>query len=1051
MAVNNINAQQVTINVSDAILPENNATIDKGSLVGNAVSKEQLDTKLTSFKDEIQGMVSTNFKGTLKPTDTAPTEDGTYRPELSSDDDKTMSPTDWGTKYPNAGNLRAKKGYDTYFYKKGANWTKTETQLQGGKSAYQIWLDQGNTGSEQDFLNSFNGFSQSKFDQEAKKYIKYELISKDLSSTSMPNIINAGDGNSIFTTVLSSDKKITKLKIKVATSGLAKFTAKRGSSLIVIAANVGVGPGWNDILVNFDGLQGDFIGYSTKDSTANLYFGDNTGGTYYDINGGSHDGNIAVEVYEAKSTVNSFEDLAKANLSGGDAETFGVSVFNAVSKVSRPNLRNLDYGVVSAFNLPTGADVMGNNRLNISAGSVAGNFPYNSYAWSFGFIVNMPNMYTTTKNIATFNLGSYSLNIVAGGAGIACTIGSQSNGISYNYGNKKLKIEVIADARFLNVIVDGQRIGFLNVGQKASQFNFVLNTLDNKSYENIAFWNRDISIERAIQWGLDTNPFVLQGIQDKLFPSVGYQISDHLLKDNQYFDIPAEQSILKFKGKYFLYYTVAKSTPTAFLDGGVGVAISNRPDGGFMPYTGDAVIGGNRGKAGVNRAMASWAAVVGDSVYIFAAMDYTVTGAGGKIFKSSNGLDFTLVGNFIPTGIPYLANISIFPEKQSNGYYYGVVEGKPGASWASYLVRSQNFESGWEVVQTLPSLAVNANGMYGGPELTRSANNDRWMLFYHSAYELNGNAPTAIFYAESAELEPKNWIKKGKVLDINDELEYYSAYNVDQVATPQIFEENGKTYLSIVYAQNEPTLHCQIRVFKLDMTKEELVGMVPLEYDKNPMNISLGSKFSNSSTSKSKPDLPLFTKVIASGTSITNGVGSDGGSGIDASKAWRTILQNTLTNVNGRAITVVNGGVNGQSTSGMKTNLPSLLSGNTGQVVILEGAINDAQTAGVGIPVSATIANLSSMIDTVIASGNIPVLTTPMPINLEVTEVAAAYTNQKRSDLAFAVRTLAKNKNVRLIDLDKLANNDTTLLVDGLHPNPKGHLYMANAISTELV
>ncbi|HAO26737.1 MAG TPA: hypothetical protein DCQ68_01750 [Chryseobacterium indologenes] len=247
-----------------------------------------------------------------------------------------------------------------------------------------------------------------------------------------------------------------------------------------------------------------------------------------------------------------------------------------------------------------------------------------------------------------------------------------------------------------------------------------------------------------------------------------------------------------------------------------------------MPFTGDAVIGGNRGKAGVKRAMASWAGVVGDYVYVFAAMDYTAAGAGGKIFKSSNGVDFTLVGNFIPSGIPYLANISIYPEKQSNGYYYGVVEGKPSASWASYLVRSLNFESGWEVVQILPSLAINPNGMYGGPELTRSANNDRWMLFYHSAYELNGNAPTAIFYAESTEIEPKNWTKKGQVLDINDELDFYSAYNVDQVATPQIFEENGKTYLSIVYAQNEPTLHCQIRMFKLDMTKEELVGMVPI-------------------------------------------------------------------------------------------------------------------------------------------------------------------------------------------------------------------------------
>ena len=978
-----------------------------------------------------------------------------------------------GTNYPNAGSLKAIEGYDTLFFYNGTSWTKMANKLPSAK--IDTWIATAYGVEKQVFYNGkiyeansdvlatdvpgispkwtvkVKSFDEAEFNKETKKYIEYSLISRDLSAVNMPNIISSGAGDSIFTTILTTDKKLTKLRIKVATAGVGKFTAKRGSSLLVIAEGVALVVGWNDVLVNFDGIQGDYIGYSTKDSTANLYFGDNTGGNYYNINGQAFNGNIAVEVYESTSTVNSFEDLAKANLTGGDADTFGVNTLTVMSKVAKPNIRQIDYGVVSSFNSPLDSDLLGNNKLKVSSASIAGNFPYNNYAWSFGFIVNMPDMYTTNKNIATINLGSYTLIINAGNAGIGGGIGSQSNSIVYNYANKKVKIQVIADAYFLNILVDGQRIGFKNVGKKSTQFNFTLNTQDNKSFEQIAFWNRDISIERAIQWGLDKNPFVLQGIQDKMFPSTGYQLSNHLLNGNQYFDIPAEQSVIKFKGKYFMYYTAAKSTPQAFIDGGVAVAVSNRPDGGFMMYTDDAVIGGNRNKAGVSAAVGSCALVKDDFVYVFAG-NYDVANVGVRIFKSSNGLDFNIVGPpLLTTSVPYLANISIYPEKQSNGYYYGVVEGRPGATWVMYLIRSLNFESGWEVVQTLPSLAINASGMYGGPELTRSANNDRWMLFYHSAYELSGNVPTAIFYAESTEIEPKNWIKKGKVLDINDELEFYSAYNVDQVATPQIFEENGKTYLSIVYAQNEPTLHCQIRMFKLDMTKEELVGLVPLEYDKSPMSISLGSKFSNSASSKLIPDLPLFTKIIASGTSITNGVGSDGASGIDASKTWRNILQTTLTNVTGRTVTVVNGGVNGQNTSSMKTNLPALLTGSSGQVVILEGAINDAQTAGVGIPVATTISNLSSMIDTVIASGNVPVLTTPMPLNLEVPEVAAAYTNQKRSDLAYAVRMLAKNKNVRLIDLDKLANNDTTLLVDGLHPNPKGYLFMSNAISSEII
>ncbi|WP_430827299.1 hypothetical protein [Chryseobacterium indologenes] len=825
MGVNNINAQQVTINVSDAILPENNATIDKGSLVGNAVSKTQLQTELTSFKEEVQEMVGTNFRGTIKPTDTAPTEDGTYRPEISSEDDKATSPNDWGTKYPNAGNLRAKKGYDTYFYKKGANWTKTETQLQNGKSAYQIWLDQGNTGTESDFINQISQFNEVQFNNKAFEIgpSTVSLISQDLSAVNFVNSIASGAGSSIFTTKILTSQNLSKLRIKIAAAGKGNFVVRRGTSIIPIVSNINLVAGWNDVSVNFEVFADDYIGYNTKDSTATLFFIDGNGGKYYSLSGGNiveNNGNIALEVYNRIYYGNTFSELL--TIKGGTSE------FIRLNKYSKPLLRDVDYGVVSFFNLPDFKDVLGNNRISANVNTVSSQIAFTGYAYSFAFTVSLPNKYTATKSIATIDTGASKISISAGGVGIAVNVDNEPNAITYDYSSKNVKIVVVSGAYFLNVYVDGQRIGFLNKGKKATKFSFDLNKLDSKVFDKIVFWRRDISAERVLQWTLDQNPFVLQGIQDRMFPSIGYQISDHLLQNNQYFDIPAEQSIVKFKGKYFLYYTVAKSTPMAFLDGGVGVAISNRPDGGFMPYSDDAVIGGNRSKAGVNRAMASWAGVVGEYVYIFAAMDYTASGAGGKIFKSSNGVDFTLVGNFIPSGIPYLANISIYHEKQPNGYYYGVVEGKPGASWASYLVRSLNFESGWEVVQTLPSIAINPNGMYGGPELTRSANNDRWMLFYHSAYELNGNAPTAIFYAESTEIEPKNWTKKGKVLDINDELDFYSAYNVDQVATPQIFEENGKTYLSIVYAQNEPTLHCQIRMFKLDMTKEELVGMVPI-------------------------------------------------------------------------------------------------------------------------------------------------------------------------------------------------------------------------------
>lgn len=141
MAVNNINAQQVTINVSDTIPPSNIATVDKNTMVGNTYDKKQTDDKISTVQTdyntkiaEVRAEVKTDFKGTIKPTTPTPTEDGGYRPEITSELDKPADPNstaDWGEKYPNAGNLRAKTGYDTMFYKKGAVWTRVETKIPG--------------------------------------------------------------------------------------------------------------------------------------------------------------------------------------------------------------------------------------------------------------------------------------------------------------------------------------------------------------------------------------------------------------------------------------------------------------------------------------------------------------------------------------------------------------------------------------------------------------------------------------------------------------------------------------------------------------------------------------------------------------------------------------------------------------------------------------------------------------------------------------------------------------------------------------------------------
>ena len=87
----------------------------------NTVRKSLLD--IIDGINAVPAMIESDFKGIIAPSDPAPTEDGTYKPSVYS--------ADPGTNYPNAGNLKAKEGYITYFYKKGSVWTKSEIAIPG--------------------------------------------------------------------------------------------------------------------------------------------------------------------------------------------------------------------------------------------------------------------------------------------------------------------------------------------------------------------------------------------------------------------------------------------------------------------------------------------------------------------------------------------------------------------------------------------------------------------------------------------------------------------------------------------------------------------------------------------------------------------------------------------------------------------------------------------------------------------------------------------------------------------------------------------------------
>lgn len=90
--------------------------------------------ELEKIKASVFYQLIGNVAKPISPSDPTPTVSGWYKPQISSELDKPSdpnSPTDWGEKYPNAGNLRAKSGFDTLFHFSGTNWKRTETKLPG--------------------------------------------------------------------------------------------------------------------------------------------------------------------------------------------------------------------------------------------------------------------------------------------------------------------------------------------------------------------------------------------------------------------------------------------------------------------------------------------------------------------------------------------------------------------------------------------------------------------------------------------------------------------------------------------------------------------------------------------------------------------------------------------------------------------------------------------------------------------------------------------------------------------------------------------------------
>lgn len=198
---------------------------------------------------------------------------------------------------------------------------------------------------------------------------------------------------------------------------------------------------------------------------------------------------------------------------------------------------------------------------------------------------------------------------------------------------------------------------------------------------------------------------------------------------------------------------------------------------------------------------------------------------------------------------------------------------------------------------------------------------------------------------------------------------------------------------------------------------------------------------SNFSVRKKKFDVipPTIKTIICVGTSITFGIGT--------TYNWPSRFSDNLNlKFASQPVTVINGGVSGDTSTQMLARLPGLISANPPDLVVIETSINDTRIDVGSIPFSTSISNLRQMIKLAKQAGAIPMLTTATPIDPTINTASYNSTSwPKVHQLNIRVRQLAYEENVRLIENFNAFNNNLTLInTDKLHPTDAGAQVMAD-------
>ncbi|PHS08233.1 MAG: arylesterase [Kordia sp.] len=174
-------------------------------------------------------------------------------------------------------------------------------------------------------------------------------------------------------------------------------------------------------------------------------------------------------------------------------------------------------------------------------------------------------------------------------------------------------------------------------------------------------------------------------------------------------------------------------------------------------------------------------------------------------------------------------------------------------------------------------------------------------------------------------------------------------------------------------------------------------------------------------------------KIVCIGDSLTAGYG------IQTSHRWSNLLSNDLN------IEIINSGISGDTTSGMLARFYEMAIKHKPNYIIITGGTNDIW---LNFPNNIIIGNILAMTRYAKHHDIIPIIGIPTPFfnQGDFTDVSpfidAPSLSKRINSFQKTLKQFALDDNQNFIDFTLNMNPDL-FLIDGLHPNEKGHKLMS--------